>query len=231
MIYTGSKALQYLHISVVTVVKNLTIVFIAYGEKFAGIGSPVSPLMLTAFSMMVVGSLSAAWNDILEGGGIKDGQDSWKIAYFWMFLNCITSATYSVYLRFAMKKVQFKDFDTVYASNLLSTPMLLIASLIFENHYWRNLRTTIHADRHMFFAIAFSAALSFGISYASSWCVRVTSSTTFSMVGALNKLPTSMAGFLFFNEPLTRGRMASVALAFLAGLVYTKAKQALKPLK
>eukprot|EP00834_Sanchytrium_tribonematis_P005886 NODE_389_length_8228_cov_1.280600.p7 type:complete len:107 gc:universal NODE_389_length_8228_cov_1.280600:4218-3898(-) len=69
-----------------------------------------------------------------------------------------------------------------------------------------------------------TAVFSFGISYASSWCVRVVNSTTYSMVGALNKLPISIAGLLFFGVPVTFGSVGSILLGFAAGLLYTKAK-------
>jgi hypothetical protein len=46
MIYTGSKALQYLSIPLFTVFKNLTIVIIAYGELLFFGGSKVSGISL-----------------------------------------------------------------------------------------------------------------------------------------------------------------------------------------
>lgn len=48
-------------------------------------------------------------------------------------------------------------------------------------------------------AMIISGLASVGISYCSGWCVRVTSSTTYSMVGALNKLPIAFAGLFLFN--------------------------------
>ncbi|KAJ5413815.1 hypothetical protein N7509_000442 [Penicillium cosmopolitanum] len=48
-----------------------------------------------------------------------------------------------------------------------------------------------------------SGASTVFISYASAWCVRVTSSTTYSMVGALNKLPIALSGLIFFDAPCT----------------------------
>ena len=44
------------------------------------------------------------------------------------------------------------------------------------------------------------------------------------MVGALNKLPISIAGLLFFGVPVTLGSVSSILLGFAAGLLYTKAK-------
>jgi GDP-mannose transporter len=61
-------------------------------------------------------------------------------------------------------------------------------------------------------AILVSSVMSFGISYGSSWCVRVTSSTTYSMVGALNKLPISIFGMLLFDDAVGLGQILGVLL-------------------
>lgn len=44
------------------------------------------------------------------------------------------------------------------------------------------------------------------------------------MVGALNKLPVAASGMIFFGDPVTFGSVSAVAVGFLAGLVYTFAK-------
>lgn len=51
MIYTGSKALQYLPIPVYTIFKNLTIILIAYGEVL-WFGGSVTSLMMVSFILM-----------------------------------------------------------------------------------------------------------------------------------------------------------------------------------
>lgn len=52
MIYTGSKALQYLRIPIYTIFKNLTIILIAYGEVL-WFGGAVTRLMLISFLLIV----------------------------------------------------------------------------------------------------------------------------------------------------------------------------------
>ncbi|RUS12631.1 hypothetical protein BC938DRAFT_478634 [Jimgerdemannia flammicorona] len=58
--------------------------------------------------------------------------------------------------------------------------------------------------------MVFSGVSAFAISYTSAWCVRVTSSTTYSMVGALNKLPIAASGMIFFGDPITFGGVTAV---------------------
>lgn len=70
----------------------------------------------------------------------------------------------------------------------------------------------------------YSGAGAIFISYASTWCQRVTSSTTYSMVGALNKLPIAISGFVFFDAPITFGSISAIFVAFISGIVYAWAK-------
>lgn len=58
----------------------------------------------------------------------------------------------------------------------------------------------------------FSGASAFAMSYASAWCVRTTSSTTYSMVGALNKLPIAASGILFFGDPATFANVTAIII-------------------
>ena len=95
----------------------------------------------------------------------------------------------------------------------------------------------------LLFAIAFSGAAAVGISYTTAWCIRVTSSTTYSsvssifflrvvritncshrMVGALNKLPVAASGLIFFGDAVTFGSVSAIAVGFFSGIVYAVAK-------
>ncbi|KAI9092622.1 hypothetical protein DFS34DRAFT_632516 [Phlyctochytrium arcticum] len=252
MIYTGSKALQYLSIPLFTIFKNLTIILIAYSERFLLKGAAVSRPMLLSFSMMVASSLIAAWSDLANGkmGGpvlpmrtdaaaeqAAALQVTWAVAYGWMMLNCLATAGFALLMKFKIKQVGFKEFDTVFYNNLLSIPILLVGSLLVESS-----QISVFYDQYLapdaaggpnpnrgelyglVFGIALSGISSFGISYGTAWCMRVTSSTTYSMVGALNKLPIAVAGMVFFQDPVTAGGVAGVILAFLGGIVYTRAK-------
>ncbi|KAJ3103119.1 GDP-mannose transporter into the lumen of the Golgi [Physocladia obscura] len=44
------------------------------------------------------------------------------------------------------------------------------------------------------------------------------------MVGALNKLPISISGMIFFSDPVTFGSVTGVIIAFLGGILYSYAK-------
>lgn len=115
----------------------------------------------------------------------------------------------------------------MYYNNLLTIPVLVVASLVAEDWSTANLGKNFPPESRnsLLTAILVSGASSAFISYTSAWCVRKTSSTTYSMVGMLNKLPIALSGLVFFNAPVTFGSVTAIALGFVSGLVYAYAKQ------
>lgn len=225
MIYTSSKALQFLSIPVYTIFKNLTIILIAYGEVL-WFGGKVTSMALGSFILMVLSSVIACYGD---SAAAKTASDTLTMyfGYFWMFSNCFASAAFVLIMRKRIKLTNFKDFDTMYYNNLLSIPILLVSSLVFEDWSATNIAFNFPADVRAatVTAMILSGASSVGISYCSAWCVRVTSSTTYSMVGALNKLPIALSGLIFFNAAVNFWSISSIFVGFAAGLVYAVAKQ------
>ncbi|KAJ1990660.1 GDP-mannose transporter into the lumen of the Golgi [Dimargaris cristalligena] len=217
MLYTGGKSLQYLNVPLFTIFKNLTIILVAYGERML-FKAAVTPLMMVAFTLMVLSSMVGGWNDLQFN----------FVGYAWMAANCCSSAFFVLHMRKIMKVVNFKDFDTVYYNNILTVPMYLILSLLAEN--WGEFLAYYDAPEHnaeywtFVRSNLFSGICAFAISYCTAWCIRTTSSTTYSMAGALNKLPIAVFAMFYFDDPVTLGGILAVLLGFGAGLVYTHAK-------
>lgn len=242
VIYTGSKSLQFLSIPVYTIFKNLTIILIAYGEVI-WFGGKVTALTFVSFIFMVISSMIAAWSDVSSGLSgsvpavstgvslnalqtIAGAVRGLNVGYFWMLVNCLTSAAYVLAMRKRIKVTGFSDWDSMFYNNLLSIPVLAIFSIVVEDWGLENLGRNFPAETRSFLltAIAFSGAAAVGISYTTAWCVRTTSSTTYSMVGALNKLPVAASGMLFFGDAVTFGSVSAVGVGFFAGIVYAVAK-------
>lgn len=121
----------------------------------------------------------------------------------------------------------------MFYNNLLSIPILLLCSGFLEDWSGKNVAQNFPpAERNrLIFAMISSGLSTVFISYTSAWCVRVTSSTTYSMVGALNKLPIAVSGLIFFNAPVTFPSVSAIAVGFVSGIVYAlaKIKQPSKP--
>ena len=252
MIYTGTKALQYLSIPVYTIFKNLTIIITAYGEVL-WFGGSVTKMTLFSFGLIVLSSVVAAWADIqhaLQSYGHSSNEASAKIStlnagYMWMLINCFCTSAYVLGMRKRIKLTNFKDFDSeldcplkiqiydtncceiaMFYNNLLTIPLVLIGSLFLENWSSENINKNFPVQQRnsIIFAMVFTGLCSIFISYTSAWCVRVTSSTTYSMVGALNKIPIAVSGLIFFDAPVTLPSVSAIAIGSVSGIVYAVAK-------
>jgi len=235
VIYTGSKSLQYLSIPVYTIFKNLAIILIAYGEVI-WFGGRVTSLTLVSFIFMVISSVIAAWSDVALAtdafpittglSSVREVVQSLNVGYIWMLINCLAQAGYVLTMRKRIKATGFSDLDSMFYNNLLSVPVLIVFSFVFEDWGLENLNKNFPTETRtlLLSAITFSGAAAVGISYTTAWCIRVTSSTTYSMVGALNKLPVAASGLIFFGDAVTFGSVSAIGVGFFSGIVYAIAK-------
>lgn len=114
----------------------------------------------------------------------------------------------------------------MFYNNLLSIPVLIVSSVFFEDWSSANVQRNFPAGQRnsLIFVMLLSGFTAVFISYSAGWCMRVTTSTTYSMVGALNKLPIAISGLIFFDAPVTFGSVSAIFVGFVSGLVYTWAK-------
>ncbi|QSL65351.1 hypothetical protein MERGE_002661 [Pneumocystis wakefieldiae] len=217
MIYTSNKALQFLTIPIYTIFKNLTIILTAYGEVFF-MGGSVSKVTLLSFFMMILSSFMVAWEDLyslLTGLWLRQSflldHSFLYYGYLWIITNCICSSAYVLEIRKKNKSNHSTNFDAMFYSNLLGIPILIVCSLILDDWSSENIaRNRINIISIT--AILLSGIFSAGLGYTSLWCIRVTSSTTYSMIGALNKLPVSITGLIFFHTPATFSTISAIIL-------------------
>jgi GDP-mannose transporter len=114
----------------------------------------------------------------------------------------------------------------MFYNNLLTIPVLFACSFIFENWTNDNIQKNfpLETRNNLILGMIYSGLATIFISYCSAWCIRVTSSTTYSMVGALNKLPIAVSGLIFFAAPVTFGSVSAIIIGFISGIVYAWAK-------
>lgn len=99
---------------------------------------------------------------------------------------------------------------------------MIICSLITEDWSAANFAKNFPAEsrNNIMIGMFYSGLGAIFISYSSAWCIRKTSSTTYSFVGYLNKLPLAISGIVFFDAPVTFGSISAILLGFFSGLVY-----------
>jgi GDP-mannose transporter len=99
---------------------------------------------------------------------------------------------------------------------------MIFCSLVTEDWSSANLMKNFPADsrNRLLIGMLYSGLGAIFISYSSAWCIRKTSSTTYSFIGYLNKLPLAISGIVFFGTPVTFGSLSAILLGFFSGLVY-----------
>src|SRR3954470_24335289 len=102
----------------------------------------------------------------------------------------------------------------MFYNNLLTIPVLIFCSLVVEDWSSVNIGKNfpVETRNSLMLAMLYSGIGTIFISYASAWCIRVTSSTTYSMVGSLNKLPIAISGLIFFDAPVTFGSVSAILM-------------------
>lgn len=114
----------------------------------------------------------------------------------------------------------------MFYNNLLTIPVLIVMSFLVEDWSSENVNKNFPADsrNQLLFAIVLTGIVTVFISYTSAWCVRVTSGATYSMVGALNKIPIALSGLVFFGDPVTLPSVSAITIGSASGIVYAVAK-------
>ena len=113
-------------------------------------------------------------------------------------------------------------FGMVYYNNVLSAALLLPACL--ANGEARALFDPSIMTPNFIIWNCVAGFLGFYLNFASLWCVSVTSATTYAVVGALNKVPITILGFVLFNAKMTQQGIIYVAVASFGGLLFGYAK-------
>lgn len=208
----AARSLGLLSVPMVTIFKNLTNVLIVAGDWYY-FGQPVSAGVVGSLAIMMLGALLAGYYDLAFSA----------TGYAWMLLNCAATAGYVLYTRKAMDSTKLSKFGMVYYNNVMSLPFLLTLSLAAGE--------AGPADRALlalpsfWTLLVFSGSVGFFLSFASMWCMRSTSPTTYSIVGSLNKVPLTVFGILLFSVPVDTRSVVFISLSLLAGMLYTHVKQ------
>ncbi|CAM6084709.1 unnamed protein product [Calypogeia fissa] len=218
MLVTSIFSLRLMNVAMVTILKNVTNLITAVGEIYF-FGKRHNSRVWLSLILMVVSAFS---------GGVTDLSFQ-RHGYAWQVVNCFCTAAYSLRLRKVMDIAKRKtssgtlnEFSMVLLNNLLSLPLGLGLICIFET---QSLINSPALKLPMFWAvITLSGMLGLAISFTSMWFMHMTSPTTHSLVGSLNKIPLSLAGIVLFRVPTSFPNMASIFFGLVAGVMFARAK-------
>lgn len=214
MLSTSFEAMRFLSVPMITVFKQLANLLTVAGEFFF-FGKGVTYGVILSFGVMIFGAVLAAANDLAFS----------FTGYAWQISNCVSTSGYVLYLKHATQSIELSKFGMVFYNNLLSIPLLGIIAILHNEPavlYDAHQRGVINAD---FFVInAFAGSLGLLLNLASVWCVSATSATTYAVVGALNKIPSSFLGFLLFDTVITEQMGTYISISLVGGFMYSYEK-------
>lgn len=212
MLFTGMASLQYNSVPMVTIFKNITNVVVTMGDYYC-FGTSVDSLVIVAFGIMLGGAVAAAWNDIyISVEGIS-----------WMAANCLATAGYVLYMKFATKTVKLSKFGMVFYNNVLCTVFLLpVAFMMGQVHIF--LQTPALHTMDYFLKNVWAGFVGFFLNFASLNCVQATGPTTYAIVGSLNKVPVTFLGYALFNNVITTETWFFIMVSLCGGFLYSFAK-------
>ena len=221
MLITGFFSLKYLSVPMVTIFKNANNILVTVGDWYF-YGQRVSKWVALTLVLIIAGAVLAGLNDI---------QYSFE-GYAWTFANCISSSGYVLYLRTAVKKIKVGRFAMVYYNSLISLPLVIFADCatsghffkLFRHHFYSPSSSSSSSSMGFWAAFVLSGCTGFALSLASFYCVKMTSPTTYSMVGAVNKVPLVIFGIWLFSTPFTVQLALYVTFSLGAGMCYAYAK-------
>lgn len=218
MLYTSTEATSKLPIHIVLVFKNLTNIVIVSGEKVL-FQENISILVVFSLLIMLFGALMASTSDP------SGSSTTMYSGYVWMILNCMCTAGYVLYMRFATSKskIQISRFGMAYYNNAISA-ILLFPIMVVTGDAITVLSNPLMVHGGFLLLLTASGVLGVGLNLASYWCVSVTSATTYATVGALNKLPSTFIGVLLLGEALQPSTAMYVSCGMLGGILYGYAK-------
>uniref|UniRef100_A0A7S1XWK5 Sugar phosphate transporter domain-containing protein n=1 Tax=Phaeomonas parva TaxID=124430 RepID=A0A7S1XWK5_9STRA len=213
MLVSSFVTFKYLSVPMVTISKNLTNIIIVFADwKYNN--TPVTYGVMAAFAFMVLGAFFAGYSDIHFS----------STGYFWMGVNCFTTAGYVLSMRRMTQSIKLSKFGMVFYNNLISTPIMLTLAL-FKGEFGVLYEAGMDLWTPAFtFINVYAGSVGFLLNLASLWCVGSTSATTYAVVGSFNKVPTAIVGWFLFQSPISPETVTYMTIAMIGSFIYSAAK-------
>jgi len=212
MLVSGMASFHHNSVPMVTVFKNITNILVAFGEYIL-FGNKPEQLVIIAFSIMLVGAITATGNDFTAS----------FVGIFWMTINCFTTGGYILYMNFATKTIKLPKFGMVFYNNILCLLFLLPVSII-NGELKLFLNTEDIQTLNYYIKNVFAGLVGFFLNFASLNCVSTTGPTTYAIIGATNKIPIIFLGYILFDDKVQPVTWVFIFVSMLGGFLYSYAK-------
>lgn len=151
---------------------------------------------------------------VLNGPGVY----TWAFVYY---ISLVFSMVYGKKLISSVKLVS-RVWGSVLYTQILSLPVLLTFAVVNrEQETFLIALLDLESTGAMFLAL--SCVVGFGISYSGWWCRDVTSATTYTLIGVLNKLATVTVNVLIWDQHASWTGVCALIICLLGGAFYQQA--------
>jgi len=212
MVYSSTRAIKHLAVPMISVFRNFAPIAITLVEWLWMKERKPNNGVLFSMALLILGAMIAAANDLsftVEG-------------YLWMLTNVVSNVAHLIVLRKLKLNRDLSNMQILHYSALWSLIWLIPVGL-YEDIWgsWLHLFKMPLTFKLVLASTGINSVLMF---LATVWCLERVSGSTYSMVGALNKIPIAIIGFAFFNSPTTKMGLLGVSIGLLGGIVFTLAK-------
>lgn len=217
-IFTNAQALRYLSLPVLTVWKSLGPLAVTLVEASIFKARFTRPVYLS----MVLIALSALVTARF------DLQFS-PVGYAWAAGNLAANVAYLVSLRVCLNNSPASSLDKTFHSNLLS--LILIVPLSLLSKEFPAVLDALSLRSPAFkVAYGLSGALTTAVCASAFWTIQLTSGSTMSFIGGMNKIPIILISLIVFDDKVSVPAWIGVGLGVFAGIIFVRAKaHALEP--
>lgn len=207
MLYSSNCALELLTVPMVSVLKNIGPILITMLESWTD-GKDISAGIWLSMAMLILGSVVAGYNDLSFNA----------IGYFWMAINVSANLTHVQLMKRMQKRAIPKPEVLHYQS--IAMCVLLLPKLWTEDVV-SIISRLVEQKAAVLVAFVSTGVNGIIIALCTMWAIEATSGSTYSMVGALNKIPSSIMGIFIFRDPINLLNLAGVAIGLGGGIIFS----------
>ena len=217
MLYSSNCALGPLSVPMISVLKNIGPILITVVEAKTE-AKPLSWGLILSMVMLVSGSVVAGYHDLQFD----------VLGYSWMAVNVCANVVHVQLMKRVQQrcipKAEILHYQTLVMSVLL-LPLLGGVQALVDGTYIQSVLRILERlmEQKLPVLVAFVSTGVNGVVIAlcTMWAIEATSGSTYSMVGALNKIPSSILGIYIFNDAINWLNLAGVAIGLGGGIVFS----------
>jgi solute carrier family 35 protein len=206
-LYTNVMALKYANVETLIVFRALSPIAVSVCDFFFMDMELPNLRSWIALFTIVLGAGAYVYFD----GAFKLDSYVWVVAYF------ISIVSEMVYVKHVITEVKMTTWGRVYYNNFLSILPVLIFGFIFNDY--EGLLTHTWSFESIFFLLL-SCVVGVGISYAGFYLRALVSATSFTVIGVVNKLATTVANVMVWDKHANSYGIVALLFCILGGTFY-----------